>query len=94
MSLNVDKENIDDVEVVYVAELEAGTTFVGSLADINGEARSGVFLVTNATVVLLDDCDVTFDSFDRDYGSASDSQQVHGFREVDSTLQVDGYTDN
>lgn len=95
MSLYVDKDNIDDVETTHVSELEASTTFVGTVNDTDGDPHSGLFLVTADSVVFLDDCSVTFETFDRNYSYGSDSvSPISGFREVDATLKVEGYTDN
>lgn len=75
---------LDVATTEKVADVENGGTFVGTVADIDGEYHTGVFLKTNSTLVFLDDPTAVFEDADSRY----DSPEVTGYQGVDLTVTV------
>ncbi len=82
--INVVNEYQEDVDVQNVYDLDNGQTFLGTVEDIDGEPRTGVFLKAGSTLVLLDDAELEFGSADDSY----ETLKVSNYKTADITVTV------
>jgi len=79
--------NTYETESTDAASIDIGEAFLGRVADIDGEERSGVFIRTATGLTLLDDPSVEFDTF-----TSSDSgyaPKVFDYQTADITVNVE-----
>jgi hypothetical protein len=86
MAISVENEYECEQSGQETHSIDIGTAFVGTLEDVNGDDKTGVFIRTNEGIVFLDDVEAEFDTPD---SYNDDLAKVRNYKNADITVRVD-----